>query len=83
LGKSVPKVAGELGVATESLGRWIKRHEIDEGEREGLTADEREELRRLRRENGTLKQERDFLKKARWNQPVSATVEAGASAGVR
>ena len=51
-------------MATGSLRRWIKQHEIDEGEREGLTADEREELRRLRRENSTLKQERDFLKKA-------------------
>ena len=63
-GKSIPKTAEELGVATESLRRWIKQHEIDEGEREGLSTDEREELRRLRRENRTLKQERDFLKKA-------------------
>jgi transposase len=36
----------------------------DEGEREGLTTSEREELLRLRRENRTLKQEREFLKKA-------------------
>jgi len=62
-GKSIPKLADELGVATESL-RWIKQHEIDEGEREGLSAEEREELRRLRPENRTLKQERDFLKEA-------------------
>ncbi len=62
--KSIPKVADELGVATESLRRWIKQHQIDEGEREGLSTEEREELRRLRRENRTLKQERDFLKKA-------------------
>jgi transposase len=62
--QSIPKVAKELGIADESLRRWIRQHEIDEGEREGLTTDEREELSRLRRENETLKQEREFLKKA-------------------
>jgi transposase len=62
--KSIPKMANELGIASESLRRWIRQHEVDEGEREGLTTDEREELSRLRRENKTLRQEREFLKKA-------------------
>ncbi len=57
-------MAEELGVATESLRRWVKQHEIDYGEREGLSTDEREELSRPRRENRTLKQEREFPKKA-------------------
>jgi transposase len=63
--RSIPKMAKELGIADESLRRWICQHEIDEGEREGLTTDERKELSRLRRENKTLRQEREFLKKAR------------------
>jgi transposase len=63
--KSIPKMADELGIASESLRRWIRQHEIDEGEREGLTTSEREELSRLHRENKTLRQEREFLKKAR------------------
>jgi transposase len=62
-GKSIPKVAKELGIVDESLRRWIRQHEIDEGERDGLTTEEREELSRLRREVRTLKQEREFLKK--------------------
>lgn len=62
--KSIPKMAEELGISSESLRRWIRQHEVDEGKRVGLTTDEREELSRLRREVRVLKQEREFLKKA-------------------
>ena len=56
--KSIPKMAEELGIASESMRRWIRQHEVDSDEREGLTTEEeeREELGRLRRENRILKQ---------------------------
>jgi transposase len=57
-------VAQDLGISLESLRHWIKRYEVETGEREGLTATERQELQQLRRENRTLKEEREILKKA-------------------
>jgi transposase len=62
--RSVSKVAEELGISSESLRRWNQQAEIDAGERKGLTTEEQEELTRLRREVKTLRQEREFLKKA-------------------
>jgi transposase len=63
-GKSLTALSKELGVSLESLRHWIVRSEIDEGTRPGLTSEERAELTRLRRENRTLREEREILKKA-------------------
>lgn len=62
--KSLRVIAEELGVSVESLRSWNKQHEVDVGEREGLSSEEREELKRLRKENARLKQEREILKRA-------------------
>ncbi len=63
-GRTVPQLARELGCSPSSLRNWVSQLDVDEGKTPGLTSDEREELRRLRRENRILAEERDILKKA-------------------
>ena len=63
-GKSIPQVCQELDLTETTVRNWVRQADVDAGGREGVTSDEREELRRLRAENRTLRMERDLLKKA-------------------
>lgn len=63
-GRPIPQLAKELGISEQSLRNWSRQVEVDDGRAPGLTTDEREELRRLRRENRVLVEEREILKKA-------------------
>ena len=64
-GRTPRELAESLGVSEQTLRNWRRQDQRDRHERDdGLTTDEREELRRLRRENARLKQERDLLNRA-------------------
>ena len=58
-GRGLKRISSELGIAPESLRRWANQESIDAGQAPGLTTDEREELRRLRRENRVLRARED------------------------
>lgn len=63
--RPIAEIAHELGIAESCLRRWVKQAELDSGKREdGLSSNERDELRRLRRENARLRQEKEILRKA-------------------
>lgn len=63
-GKSIPEVCRELDLTETTVRNWVRQAKVDAGETDGVSSDEREELRRLRAENKTLRMERDLLKKA-------------------
>ena len=60
----IPRIARQIGVSYGTLRSWLNQDEINAGEREGLTTEEKEELRKLRREVKTLRQEKEILRKA-------------------
>ncbi|WP_441248213.1 transposase [Kitasatospora sp. McL0602] len=64
--KTVTEVARDLGVSPEGLRSWVKKDQAGRGEGSGgeLTSAEREELRRLRRQNLEQQKTIEVLKKA-------------------
>jgi len=64
-GRDPEQLAREFEPSAQAIRNWVAQADRDEGRREdGLTTLEREELRRLRRENRQLREEREILKKA-------------------
>ncbi len=64
-GRPIAHVARDLGIHKESLRHWVRQAEADSGRRRDLlTTDEREELKRLRKENAELKRTNAILKDA-------------------
>ena len=61
---AIRSVGEKLGIRTESLRHWVRQAERDGGTRPGLTTTERDELKRLQRENFELKRANEILKTA-------------------
>jgi transposase-like protein len=61
-------VADKLGPTPETVRKWVRRVEIDDGQRPGLTTDERERLKALERENRELRCANEMTR-TRWDLP--------------
>ena len=61
---AITSIAGKLGVGTEALRLWLRRAEIDQHQRVGVTTAERERIRELERENRELRRANEILKAA-------------------
>jgi transposase len=61
---AIVSVAAKIGCTPETLRTWVRRVEVDEGRRPGITSDERERLKELERENRELRRANEILKSA-------------------
>src|SRR5512134_196108 len=61
---AMASIAEKIGCTTESLRKWVRQAERDQGRKPGLTTDERERLKALERENRELRRANEILRKA-------------------
>jgi transposase len=62
--KAICSIADKIGCSSETLRNWVRRAETDAGFRPGLTTDQVEELKELRREVRELRRANEILRKA-------------------
>jgi transposase len=64
-GRKPEELAKKFELSAQTIWNWVKQADLDNGRRDdGLTSEEKDEVRRLRREVRTLREEREILKKA-------------------
>jgi transposase len=80
-GRSPEELAKKFEPTAQAIRNWVAQADRDAGSRsDGLTTEEREELRRLRRENKVLREEKEILKKAAaWFAQETGSVPKGSS----
>jgi transposase len=61
---AICSIAAKFGISHETLRNWVRRVEVDDGRRSGLTSDERQRLKALERENRELRRANEILKSA-------------------
>jgi len=62
--KAIESISAKLSINHETLRQWVRRAETDAGQRPGLTTDEREQMKELRREVKELRRANEILKSA-------------------
>lgn len=60
----IAQIARDFGISASCIQRWLKRAEIEEGVRDGLTLAEESEIRELKKRNKLLEQENEVLRRA-------------------
>ena len=80
-GRTPESLGQEFEPTGQAIRNWVRQADRDDGRRaDGLTTVERAELRRLRRDNATLREEREILKKAAaWFARETDAIPSGSS----
>jgi transposase len=61
---AISSIAGKMGCTRETLRRWVRQVEVDDGKRGGVSTNERDRLKDLERENRELRRANEILRKA-------------------
>jgi len=61
---AIQSIASKIGCTAETLRRWVRQAETDQGKRSGMSSSDRDRLKELERENRELKQANEILRKA-------------------
>ena len=61
---AILSISAKIGCAPQTLNEWVKKAEVDRGDRAGITTEMAEKLKALERENRELKQANEILRKA-------------------
>ena len=59
---ALTSIASKIGCTPETLRKWVRRAETDQGQRSGMTTDDRDRLKNLERENKELRRANDILR---------------------
>jgi transposase len=62
--RTIGQVSRDFDLTETAVRAWVQQADVDGGARDGLTTEERQELTRLRRENRSLKEDVEVLKRA-------------------
>ena len=62
--EAIGSIAAKIGCTAETLRKWVRQAEQDQGKRPGLSSEERERLKGLERENCEFRQANEILRKA-------------------
>jgi transposase-like protein len=61
---AILSISSKIGCAPQTLNEWVKKAEVDRGDRTGITTEMAEKMKALERENRELKQANEILRKA-------------------
>jgi transposase-like protein len=61
---AIGSIAAKIGCTAETLRKWVRQGERDQGRRVGLKSDERDRMKELERENRELRRANEILRKA-------------------
>ncbi len=61
---TIESIAPKIGCVPQTLHEWVRRHEVDNGIRDGVSSEERERIKALEREVKELRRANEILKLA-------------------